>query len=127
MTNAFTVDAWVNPTGNGATDKAMIFNKEGEYELARDASTGRLMWAVANAANSWAWMILGILSQTNTWTHVAMTFSNGAISIYANGALVHTGSITSSTIGDALPSSNDFESEDARITPMEFIASKGHR
>ncbi|MFN9414967.1 MAG: LamG-like jellyroll fold domain-containing protein, partial [Pirellula sp.] len=69
MTNQFTLEAWVNPTGNGSGD-ATIFNKEGEYELARNAVSGRIRWAVANTANQWDWVDTGYVLPLNSWAHL---------------------------------------------------------
>ncbi len=56
MTNAFTVDAWVNPTGAGTqwTGVAVIAGREGEYLFGRNTTTGRLNWVIANSANNWS-------------------------------------------------------------------------
>ncbi|MBL8856116.1 MAG: SBBP repeat-containing protein, partial [Planctomycetaceae bacterium] len=106
MTNAFTLEAWINPTGAGSGD-AIIFNREGEYEIARNSGTGEIRWAVSNTSNLWTWVGTGYIAPLNTWTHLSITFDNGTVRVYANGALVHTGSISSSTIGDNSPAQND--------------------
>ncbi|MBN8604209.1 MAG: cadherin domain-containing protein, partial [Planctomycetes bacterium] len=107
MTNEFTAEAWVNPTAAGS-NVATIFGREGEYLLGRNASTGRLNWAIANTSNSWNWIDTTYTLSLNTWTHVALTFSNGSVTIFANGVQVSTGSISSATIGDTAGSWNDF-------------------
>ncbi|MFO1001924.1 MAG: BspA family leucine-rich repeat surface protein [Planctomycetaceae bacterium] len=111
VTNQFTIDAWVNPTGSGsaADGVAVIMGREGQYLIGRNISTGRLNWAVANSSNSWSWIDTTYTLSTNAWTHVAMTSKDGAVTIYANGAQVSTGSISSATIGTISSyATNDF-------------------
>ncbi len=104
-TNAFSLSAWVNPTGAG-TGMATIFSNEGVYLLSRDAN-GVLHYAIANTSNTWSWVSTGYTVASNTWTHVGLTFSNGSVVVYANGTSVFTGSISSSTVGDNLPAMNE--------------------
>ncbi|MBU6240025.1 MAG: DUF4347 domain-containing protein, partial [Planctomycetes bacterium] len=113
MTNAFSLEAWVNPTGSGTLGQAgVIAGREGEYLLARNNTTGRLNFAIANASNAWAitggWVDTSYTIATNTWTHLAMTFENGVVSFYANGVLVHSANTGSATIGDYHPITDDF-------------------
>jgi len=48
LTNNFTIEAWVYPTGTGnATYGGVVVGKEGEYMLARYPD-GSIRWAFAN-------------------------------------------------------------------------------
>jgi hypothetical protein len=106
MANALTMEAWIKPTGAG-TSNAIIFNKEGEYEVSRLDTTGEIQWAIANTSGAWSWVGTGYIAPLNTWSHIAIAFDNGSVKTFANGVLVHTGSIASSTIGDVNGAQND--------------------
>ena len=107
MTNMFTVETWIYPNNTTGGD-FMIFNREGEYELARVGSTGEIRWAIANSSNTWFFTGTGYNAPANTWTHLALTFDNGTVKLFANGVQVYSGTISSSTIGDANPALNEF-------------------
>ncbi len=104
MTNAVTIEAWVDPTAIPSSG-AMIVNKEGEYEMAI-AADGQLEYAFANTSPGWNWTETGYQVPVNQWTHVAVTYDNGAITAYANGSAVYSFS-GSGTIGDTHPADND--------------------
>jgi hypothetical protein len=91
LSGQFTLEAWINPTGAGNGPQGsggIIINREGEYELARFAD-GTIRWAFANVSPGWNWINTNYVAPLNQWTHIAVTYSNGAVKTYANGELVH--------------------------------------
>ncbi len=99
VSEAITLEAWIYPTGNGATSfGGIILNKEGEYEFARFAD-GTIRWAFANASPAWNWVNTNVVAPLNTWTHVAIVYDLPNAKTYLNGALVHTWAIQGN-IGD---------------------------
>ncbi len=100
LTNTGTIEFWIRPeTVNGQPQ--IILNKEGEYEIAFGAD-GRLWLAFANASPGWTWTASSFAPTLNQWTHVAVSYNNGQIQIYADGLLVD--SINGSgAIGDIYP------------------------
>ncbi|WP_235908569.1 putative Ig domain-containing protein [Roseiconus nitratireducens] len=108
LSDSFTIEAWVYPTGPGSHASAggIIVNKEGEYEIAR-FTDGTLQWAFANASPGWTWISTGAVIPEDTWTHVAISYQNGQVSSYLNGSLVHEYS-GSGSIGDVSSGADDF-------------------
>lgn len=107
IANVFTIEAWIYPTGAGSAgfgQGGIIVNKEGEYELARWAD-GSIQFAIANTSPGWAWINTGYVAALNKWTHVALSYYNGVIALYANGQQVFT-SFAFGNIGDADPANN---------------------
>ena len=103
LANAFTIAAWIFPTGSSSDP--LIFHKNHAYEVARE-NDGRISFAWENTSPGWAWTTVGAVGSAplNTWTHVAFTYENGTTKTYINGALVHTqsGSGTVAASTDAL-------------------------
>lgn len=108
MTAALTVAAWVNPSGPGSdsTYGGIIVSKEAEYAVSRDPQ-GNINWAFANAQPGWKWTNTGSTIPLNQWTHVAITYDNGLVNSYINGALVHSYS-ANGLIGSTDPNHQDF-------------------
>jgi VCBS repeat-containing protein len=104
VSTSLTMEAWVKPTGLGSGTK-IIVNKEGEYEMAINATTGEVMWAFDNFDPDWNWHHTGHHVQPNEWTHLAVTYDNGVVNTYANGVLVETYN-GSGSIGDNYPALN---------------------
>jgi len=106
---ALTMEAWIRPTGPGghASQGGIIVNKEGEYEVARFAD-GTIRWAFANASPGWTWIDTGYVAPLDEWTHIAVSYEQGAVRTYADGELVHyfTGS---GAIGDVHPEANNLQ------------------
>ncbi len=99
-----TMEAWIKPTGLGSGTK-IIVNKEGEYEVAINATNGHVMWAFDNIDPDWNWHNTGYSVQADEWTHLAVTYDNGVVNTYANGVLVDTYN-GSGSIGDNYPGLN---------------------
>jgi hypothetical protein len=97
MTTAMTMAAWIHPTSagryshfqGGVGEGGIIVNKENAYEMARFAD-GTIRWAFFNDSPGWSWVDTGAIAPLNTWSHVAVTYDNGLVHTYLNGALVHT-------------------------------------
>ncbi|HXG84471.1 MAG TPA: LamG-like jellyroll fold domain-containing protein [Pyrinomonadaceae bacterium] len=110
MTDKVSVEAWIYPTGNGTggSGGGIIINKEGEYEIARFGD-GTIRWAFANSQITWTWIDTGFVAPLNQWTHVAVSYGDGSVRTFANGALVHTRNYSdSSTLGDVHVGEDDF-------------------
>lgn len=82
----FSVSIWAMPTG---TTNGILFNKEGEYELAK-FSNGELNWAIANTNPGWKWQATNHTMTLNEWVHIVITYQSGVVKTYINGALNHT-------------------------------------
>ena len=106
MTTATTLECWIYPTGPGSIEGAEIANREGEYQLGRFLD-GTIQWSFANTNPGWTWINTGYVAPEGTWTHVAVTYDNGLVTTYGNGIQVHQYQ-GSGTIGDVLPTLNDF-------------------
>ncbi|KAA3617006.1 MAG: T9SS C-terminal target domain-containing protein [Calditrichaeota bacterium] len=90
MTNKFTIEAWIYPTGPGIDDTwgGMIINKEGEYELFR-AKDGTIRWAISNTSPDWSWRSTHYNAPENQWLHIALVYDGEYIKTYFNGVLFH--------------------------------------
>ncbi|OYW11137.1 MAG: hypothetical protein B7Z55_19755, partial [Planctomycetales bacterium 12-60-4] len=64
------------------------------------------MWAFANADPGWIWVGTGYFAPIGEWTHVAVTYDQGAVRTYADGRLVHT-YLGAGSIGDAASDLNE--------------------
>jgi hypothetical protein len=107
MTDAFTIEAWIFPTGTNQSG-GIIVNKEGEYEIARFPS-GTIQFVIANSNPGWTrWIDSGYVAPLHTWTHIAWTYSakDTTLKIFANGNQVFSTSGTGN-IGDRHPSEDE--------------------
>lgn len=95
FTSAFSLSAWIFPTGPGSTSTygGIIFNKENEYELSR-YQNGTLGWAFNNASPGWVWINTGYVAPLNQWTHIAVVYDSSVVKTYANGTLIHSYSVS---------------------------------
>ena len=107
VSTTMTMEAWINPD-LGGTGSQIIINKEGEYELDIDAATGEVKWGFDNIDPGWSWYNTGYFVQANEWTHLAVSYANGDVSLYANGVLVdfYDGD---GDIADAYPTMNELQ------------------
>jgi hypothetical protein len=107
MTNSFSFEVWIYPTGPGTypTFGGIIISKENEYEITR-ATDGSIQWAFANSSPGWNFINSGAITPLNQWSHVAVVYSNGIVITYLNGVLANTYN-GSGSIGKA-GSPNDF-------------------
>jgi hypothetical protein len=100
MTTAFTVGAWIYAKNVGYRDGTLI-SKKGEFGL--ELYLGSLLYTFGSAYSKSA----NFEVKYDTWTHVAMTYDAGALTIYANGRPVATETVAP-TLVDAVPGTDDF-------------------
>ncbi|GAB3639158.1 hypothetical protein GCM10027422_47490 [Hymenobacter arcticus] len=84
MSTTMSMEAWIYPTGNTT---GIIVNKENEYEMARFPD-GSIQWAFQNASPGWYWINTGIVAPLNQWSRISITYDNGTVRAYLNGAQV---------------------------------------
>ncbi|MGK7943001.1 MAG: LamG-like jellyroll fold domain-containing protein [Microcystaceae cyanobacterium] len=106
VSNALTIESWINPQQQLKSDGGIIVHKEGEYGIAVWGD-GTIRWAFANSKPGWKWLNTGYKVETNKWTHIAVSYENGLIQTYANGSLVHKYDGVGK-IGDKYTSWNEF-------------------
>lgn len=107
--DSMTVAAWVYRTGagsgnfslDGTTTGGIVFNREGEYQLAI-FNNRTIAYAFSTASSPvWSWISTGVvLPSDNSWHHLAMTFRRGTLKIYLNGNVIHTNSNLNPSIVD---------------------------
>jgi hypothetical protein len=113
FTNALTLAAWVNISGPGSANYygqsgvGTVINKEGEYQLLY--ANGELLWFFANQDPGWLGVggqyVPGVLP-TNVWQHVVVTYTNGIVITYLNGARTNAYD-GCCAIGDVYPELNN--------------------
>jgi hypothetical protein len=121
MSDAFTIEAWIHPTGPGSdpVNGGVIVNKEGEYAIARFPD-GTIRWAVAaEDPPVVVWINTGVVAPVDEWTHVAVTFDEGRITTYVNGSAVHSRTVVGQ-IGDYYPDLNDFQIGGRQFSNQDF-------
>ncbi len=94
---AFTMEAWVFPTGVGSL---IIVNKENSYEMA--LNQGILSYAVS--AGNWKWWGQGVVEQ-NIWSHVAVTYDGTETVGWINGQEANS---TNENSGNISPTNEPF-------------------
>ena len=80
---AFTLSAWVRPTGASAASKAIIAKAE-EVRLATDGSGNPL----CQIKNGGTWQTAAVSSSAlavNEWAHVACAYNRSTLKVYING------------------------------------------
>ncbi|SFB77477.1 LamG domain-containing protein [Pseudoalteromonas denitrificans] len=81
-----TVSAWIHPTSIPGSGIRGLVSKDEHFEFHIN-DLGKLYWWWTNASNSPHSITSNATIAINTWTHVAVVFSNGAQSMYINGVL----------------------------------------
>ena len=87
VSGAFTLEAWVYPTGPGshATEGGMIIYKENTYEIARFADgTIRFALSANGGGTDWAWTSSGLTAPLNQWSHLALVKNGATVTLYLN-------------------------------------------
>ncbi|NBU62951.1 MAG: hypothetical protein EBS29_00345, partial [Chloroflexia bacterium] len=77
----FTVATWIKP--NNTTSTQTIFNQAGQLGVFRTA-TGSIRVRIATVNGIFDYVSTGI-APVNSWSHVAITFSNQVLIVYING------------------------------------------
>ena len=89
VSNAITIEAWIKPQSQLRQGGGYFVSRQGEYEVSIDTD-GTIKWAFANTNPGWLTINTGYAIKTGEWTHVAVSYNNGLVNTYVNGALVHT-------------------------------------
>lgn len=116
MTTAYTVTAWVY--ANGSYRNGAIFKKVGEYGLELGSSYLYYYFGSTSAK------FVNYAIKQNAWTHVAMTYDAGALTIYANGRPVATAAVPA-TLVDAVPNTDDFVVGGQQFNPSSYFFASG--
>ena len=107
LTNAITLQAWVNASTVSSAWSDVIMKGNANYYLEATSTNKALPAARAGAGRVYAAAALVV----NAWTHLAATYDGATLRLYVNGLQVssvpHTGGITTSTLplhigGDSL-------------------------
>lgn len=117
----FTACAWIRPQGPGSHASAggIVFNKEGEFELARFPD-GTIRYAVATPSNTWGWVDAGLgLAPLDAWTHVCLAARPGLIRVSVN-ARSWSDHAAPQTRGDVHPNQDAFWVGDRENGPQSF-------
>jgi hypothetical protein len=88
LTNAFTMEAWINPTTVAGCHACIIMARPNSYEFGVYLD-GTVKWALNNANPGWSWQGTAPIT-AGAWTHVVITYNNGVALTYMNGVLSHT-------------------------------------
>lgn len=92
---AFTLEAWIMPTGESATGEATevetLLSKAGEFALFRSVS-GQLGFELATASPGWGLITTDINLPADVWTHIAFVYDGGVgeLNIFINGESAHS-------------------------------------
>ncbi|HEX5474874.1 MAG TPA: N,N-dimethylformamidase beta subunit family domain-containing protein [Vicinamibacterales bacterium] len=103
LTSAMTIEAWVNPTTlSGWRTVAFKGNTSGMAYVLYGYDNAPRPAGYINTGSGGDKAVAGTSAPAlNAWTHLALTFSNGTLSIYVNGVLAgsktYSGSIRSTT------------------------------
>ena len=83
--SAMTAVIWVKPDGNQG-DGDIIWNKEGQYEIAF-TNGNHLKWALTTADHtSWYWVSSNLTVNNDQWNLVGFTFDGSHVRLYVNGS-----------------------------------------
>lgn len=86
MTTNLTLEAWVNPSTLVAAGTILCL--EGRYVLGLNNNTVR--YALATTTTRWDWTTTSFAVPNGAWTHLALTYDNTNVFLYANGTCFHT-------------------------------------
>jgi len=108
LSDNFTIEAWIYPSGPGIDPRwgGVIVNREGEYEIAR-MPDGTIQWAFANSSPGWTWKSTQYKAPENQWLHLAIVYEQSVIKAYFNGELFATHP-AAGAIGDRHTNMNHF-------------------
>ena len=102
LTNAFTIEGWIRPRGDGNFIFIRGDNRGGydPYALRMQGNTTLAFQIIDNANNS---AEADTTLSYNTWWYVAATFNNGVMDLYTNGVLAAQTVTTLVPIGNLIP------------------------
>ncbi len=117
---AFTVEAWIFPTGPGsdATQGGTIFSREGEY-LVNRMPDGSLRWVLAAVNPGWRFTDTYAAAPEGAWSHIAFVYEEPDVRVYLNGLPIAS-TTTTGPIEDVLPNQNDFRIGGRQGAPQRF-------
>jgi hypothetical protein len=122
VTTAFTLEAWVYPTGPGSEPNygGVIVGRAGEYLLSRFPD-GTIRFAHGMTTPGYGWVDTGVVAPLGTWTHIAQTYdaAAGFVETYANG-VAGVPVAASGVVGDAEPVSNEVWIGDRQALEQAF-------
>lgn len=94
ITNELTVSIWVRPRAYPSSGYMTILSKDTNYEF-HVTPAGKIFWWWRDEDNATRELLSNASVPLNQWSHVAITYKNGAQRIYINGtADTSTGSFT---------------------------------
>ena len=86
LANAVTVEAWVNPTSNGAWDTVVMKERAGGLSYALYGSTSLSQpSATVNNGGTRDLHAFGPTLPLNVWSHLALTYDGQTLRLYVNG------------------------------------------
>lgn len=122
LTQNFTIETWVFPLffDSDETPRSlrMIFNKEGEYQVAVRAD-GALLWVTGGPHGWLGWVETRYSLEPERWTHIALVRDGTITKFYVNGRLVQSQPVPEE-IGDQHDLMNEFRIGGRQHTPSSF-------
>jgi fibronectin type 3 domain-containing protein len=105
LTTGMTVEAWVNPTAlQGAAWIDVIYKQTDIYQLAASSTIdGEGPTAGGTFGNGWQNVAAPSALAVNSWTHLAMTFDGGNLTVWVNGVNVASQAQTSPLTTSSMP------------------------
>ncbi|HPG24831.1 MAG: LamG domain-containing protein [Spirochaetaceae bacterium] len=81
-TAPFTITGWFRARGPGSNpnEGGILFNKEGEYEMARFAN-GTLSYAVATQEERWRWIAISSSIPLDDWVFFVLNVDEGSVQV----------------------------------------------
>jgi glucose/arabinose dehydrogenase len=135
FTAAATLEAWVYPTTSLSGWSSVIQHAVDDYFLHASNSTGAMRPAVGiTTGGQIRWISATSTIPVGAWTHLALSYGNGSLQLYVNGALAvsstQSGGITATsnqvTIGGNVPYGEYFKGriDDVRLYSRVLAASE---
>ena len=85
--NNFSISCFINVDSTDPSDN-IIINNEGLYEIGLSDLNNTLKYAISNDNPGWDWQDITPISN-NQWYHIALTYNQGEINFYLDGALIY--------------------------------------
>ena len=91
-----TISTWVKWNG-GSSDQVILSMGDGANKymtLTAKGSTSQLRFAITNSGSGGETALTSSDISASAWTHIAITFSSGTVTLYVNGASAASGAFT---------------------------------